>query len=131
MEILTDPNYFKNIYSRWKMNSNSFKFISVFENEKTIKGEPFALEVIYYDSLNKINEKNMPVIYASDFMLNRMAASKHIRIDATFIHPPNFLQILIILYIDIINNVRAGAFVFMNRNSQDFYERVFKSINIT
>ena len=111
------------------MNSNSFKFISVFENEKTINREPFLREVIFYDSLNNTNGKNIAVVYASDFMLNRMAASKHIHIDATFVHPPNFIQILIILYIDVINNIRApGAFIIMNRKTQDLYERVFKSI---
>lgn len=98
------------------MNSNSFKFISVFENEKTINGEPFLREVIFYDSLNNTNEKNIDVVYASDFMLNRMAASKHTHINATFVHPSNFIQIFIFLHIDI----RApGAFIIMNRKTQD------------
>lgn len=62
-------------------------------------------------------------------MLNRIAASKHINIDVTLVHPPYFIQILILLYIDIINNIRApGEFIIMNRKTQDLYERVFKSI---
>ena len=45
-EILADPNYLKNIYSR-KMNSNSFKFITLFEIDKTLNVEQFVREVIY------------------------------------------------------------------------------------
>ena len=64
-------------------------------------------------------------------MLNRIAASKHLHIDATFTHPSEFIQLLVILYIDIINNIRApGAFIIMNKKTQDLYERVFKSLNI-
>ena len=60
-------------------------------------------------------------------MLDRMATSKHIHIDATFIHPPDFLQV--ILYIYIINNFRApGAYIIMNKKNQELYERVFNSI---
>ena len=62
-------------------------------------------------------------------MFNRMNAAKHIHIDETYIHPPNFMYILIILYIDIINNIRApSALIIMNRKTQELYERIFKSI---
>lgn len=56
-----------------------------------INWESLVREVLYYDSLNNSNEKNIVVIYASDLMLNRITASKHIYIDLIFIHQQNFL----------------------------------------
>ena len=39
------------------------------------------------------------------------------------------MQILVILYIDVINNVRdLATFVIMNRKPQELYERIFISI---
>lgn len=60
--------------------------------------------------------------------MNRITSSKHKHIDATFVHPLNFIQFLIILYIDIINIIKPpGVFAFMNTKTQDLYERVFSS----
>lgn len=53
------------------MNRHSFKFISIFE-DKTINGEPFIREVIYYDSLEYSNKKSIAFIYASDFLLKNV-----------------------------------------------------------
>ena len=129
-DLLTDTNFLKNIHTRWKNHNNSFKFTTVFENNTISNTEPYMREIIYYESLENNNKgKNIAIIFTSDFMLNRIAASKHLHIDATFIHPPEFMQILVILYIDIINNIIApGAFIIMNKKTQDLYERVFKSI---
>ena len=129
-DLLTDPNFLKNIHTRWKNHNNSFKFTTAFENNTTSNGELYIREIFYYDSLENNNKgKNIAIIFTSDFMLDRIEASKHLHIDATFTHPPEFNQILVILYIDIINNIRApGAFIIMNKKTQDLYERVFKSI---
>ena len=89
--------YLKNIHSRLKNSNNAFKFTSVLENNKTIDNEPFEREVIYYKSFDNSRDINIAITFESDFMLNRMAADKHIHIDPTFIHFPNFMQILVIL----------------------------------
>ena len=52
----------------------------------------------------------------------RLKASKHIFIDGTFHHPPDFYQMLIIMYKDIITDLKIPAlYILLN-------EIVFQSI---
>ena len=59
----------------------------------------------------------------------RLKASKHIFIDGTFHHPPGFYQMLIIMYKDIITDLKIPAlYILLNSKRQILFEIVFQSV---
>ena len=59
----------------------------------------------------------------------RLKASKHIFIDDTFHHPPCFYQMLIIMYKDIITDLKIPAlYILLNSKKEILYEIVFQSV---
>ena len=59
----------------------------------------------------------------------RLKASKHIFIDGTFHHPPDFYQMLIIMYKDIITDLKIPAlYILLNSKREILYEIVFQSV---
>ena len=59
----------------------------------------------------------------------RLKASKHIFIDGTFHHPPDFYQMLIIMYKDIITDLKIPAlYILLNSKREILYEMVFKNV---
>ena len=59
----------------------------------------------------------------------RIKVSKNIFIDATFHHPPDFYQLLIIMYKDIITGLKIpGIYVLMNSKKEILYHYIFESI---
>ena len=51
-------------------------------------------------------------------------------IDGTFHHPPDFEQLLILMYKDYITSEKiVGMYILMNRRSENIYDEVFISIN--
>lgn len=100
-EIHNNPNYLKNLFYPWKRNCVKFKFYSIYENTFTKNNLPFLPYVNYSDGLSeKELMYNITIIYASDFHLKRLAESKNLFLDCTYIHPPEFYQLLILMYLD-------------------------------
>ena len=59
----------------------------------------------------------------------RLKASKHLFIDGTFHHPPDFYQMLIIMYKDIITGLKIpGLYILLNSKREILYKIVFESI---
>ena len=59
----------------------------------------------------------------------RIKVSKNIFIDSTFHHPPEFYQLMIIMYKDIITGLKIpGIYVLMNSKKEILYQYVFESI---
>ena len=59
----------------------------------------------------------------------RIKVSKNIFIDPTFHHPPEFYQLMIIMYKDIITGLKIpGIYVLMNSKKEILYQYVFESI---
>ena len=62
--------------------------------------------------------------------INRMRKSKNFFIDGTFHHPPGFTQMLIIMYKDILTNLKiSGFYCLLNSKKEILYNLVLKSIN--
>ena len=60
---------------------------------------------------------------------NILKVSKNLFIDATFHHPKEFYQLLIIMYIDIITNLKIPAFyILMNNKTEILYNYIFESL---
>ena len=101
-----------------------FKFYSVFENNKTKNDKIFLRNVIFNDDIEDqgINY-NISIIYVSDFHLRRAAESNNLFIDSTFIHPPEFTQLLVIMYLDLIDFIYVpGVSTIMNSKNEKIYE---------
>ena len=80
-----------------------------------------------YDIKTKKYYEHIHFIYAPDFFINRIKDSKHIYIDATFVVPQEFLQILILLfYDDKLCKRYPGAYMVMNNKKETFYITVLK-----
>ena len=61
--------------------------------------------------------------------INRMRKSKNFFIDGTFHQPPEFSQMLIIMYKDIITNIKIpGFYCLLNSKKEILYNYVFESI---
>ena len=58
-----------------------------------------------------------------------MRISNHYFIDATFHHPPEFNQLLIIMYIDQITQLKIPAlYILMNSKYEKLYDYIFESV---
>ena len=59
--------------------------------------------------------------------INRMRKSKNFFIDVTFHHPPEFSQMLIIMYKDIINtNLKIPGFYYLLNSKKKYYVIMLK-----
>ena len=84
---------------------------------------------ILIETKNK-NYKNLEyIIWANDENLQRIRKSFHLYIDETFHHPKDFKQMIIIMYKDIIIDLKIhDIYILINGKSQKFYQIVFSSI---
>ena len=99
-------------------------------NAKTTDNNLFFRELIYFQD-NSDDSKNIliGIIYATNKNINRLAAAEHWYLDGTFIHPPGFRQILLIMYLDIITNKRIpGFYCLLNSKKEILYSKVLDSI---
>ena len=72
-------------------------------------------QIITYDKKVLIRKT---IIFFSDFYIKRLASSKHLLIDTTFIFPKNFMQTIIIMYFDeIIEIIIPGIYVAINNKT--------------
>ena len=125
-------NFLSNIITRWKLKTNRFKKTSVLEHPNDYKNRVILRE---YRTLN-LNIKNKKtsqpieyIIWANDENLKRIRISNHLFIDATFHHPPEFSQLLIIMYRDRVTELNIpGIYILMNKKEQIHYDIIFSSI---
>ena len=81
---------------------------------------------------NEFNNKNNLleyIIWGNIENIMRLKASKNLFIDGTFHHPPDFYQMLIIMYKDIITGLKIpGLYILLNSKREILYEIVFENI---
>ena len=69
------------------------------------------------------------IIWGNGENIMRLKVSKNLFIDATFHHPPEFQQLLIIMYKDIITSLKiTGIYILMNSKEEYLYDLVFHSL---
>ena len=126
-------NYYSNLYYGWRKTSNNFKKYSIFDNQLTKEGTQFLKDycsTMLYNKSNNTQFEHEHVIYISDYFIKKLNNSSHYYIDGTFIHPPDFKQLIVILYYDeIINKRMAGMFALINNKKENGYLHLFKRIN--
>ena len=69
------------------------------------------------------------IIWANEENIKRIRKAKYFYIDGTFHHPPEFKQLLIIMYKDIITNLKIpGIYILLNGKNKELYDLTFDSI---
>jgi len=102
-----NDNMLSNIISKWKAMSENFKNTTVLKNKYDKEGRLILREFrsIYIPGEEK--KKGMfldYIIWANDENINRIQKAEHIFIDGKFHHPPDYKQLLIIMYKDLITD---------------------------
>ena len=125
-------NTFKNIYYNWRKGNVIFKKYSIFEYNKTLNGMDFLKDYQFTHLYNKSGKSKFiheHAIFCSDYFIKRLRSAKHWYIDCTFIVPPNFKQLLVIMYRDEISGIRyPGLFGLINNKKKEGYLCMFKKI---
>ena len=104
-----DNNFISNIITKWKLKTNRFKKISVLDNPKDYNNRLILTEyrTIYtQEEKKKEPQKIEYIIWANEENLRRIRISNHYFIDSTFHHPVEYKQLLIIMYHDIVSNLK-------------------------
>ena len=127
-----DNNFLSNIINKWKNNTYRFKKESILYDTKDYENRLILREYRIIPQESKSNNKNNfleYIIWGNSENIMRLKASKNLFIDGTFHHPPDFYQMLIIMYKDIITGLKIPAlYVLLNSKREILYEIVFESI---
>ena len=112
-------NLLSNIISKWKIKTNKFTKYSIFDNKYDYQNQLILREyrVIYSPHKHKKNLFNEYIIWGNNENIKRFRKTKNIFIDGTFHHPPGFLQMIIIMYKDIITDLKIPGFYILSFNS--------------
>ena len=128
-------NTIKNFYYRWKKNSLIFTKYSLLENIKAFDNKIFLRDYsncFLYDNSEKKLYNHERMIFTSPFQINKIINSPHLYFVGTFVFPPGFMQMIIILYYDNEIKKRApDAYILLNNKKEKSYIKVlrnFKSI---
>ena len=127
-------NYtFKNIYYTWRKNSLSFNKYSALEYPNTKENTPFLRDYSYitlYNASGKSLFIHEHFIFISNYFIKKLNQAEHLYIDGTFIFPPGFIQLIVILYRDDNSGVRyPGLFALINNKKFEGYKYLFEKIN--
>ena len=127
-----NDNFLSNIITKWKNNSIKFKKESILYNIKDNENRLLMREYRLIPIEETSKEKNICheyIIWGNAENIMRIKASKNLFLDSTFHHPPDFYQLLIIMYKDIITGLKIpGLYVLMNSKKEILYQYVFESI---
>ena len=104
----------------------------MFINNKDSKNNNILRKYSYFlsetdkKSQRKISEY---AIWSNDFLIAHMRESKYYFIDGTWYKPPGMVQILIILFLDCISNLKIpDMFIVTSSKTQNMHTKVFKSV---
>ena len=125
-------NTIKNIIGRWKSNSLRFTKYNALENRYNKNNELILWE--YNNRAIFTSNKKNPIpseyyIWTTNQIISRMRISKHWFVDATFHHPIEYAQLLIIIFKDIVTSeYLPGFYILMSNKTEILYDMIFKSI---
>ena len=104
-----NTNFLSNIITKWRNSTNRFNKSTVWDNKYDYQNRLILRDYrsIYAESAphNKIKCFEY-IIWANDENIKRIRKSKHYYLDGTFHHPKEFKQLLILMYKDIITDLK-------------------------
>ena len=125
-------NLLSNIITKWKNNTYRFKKECIiydtrdYENRLILRD--FRFIPLENDSKSKINSLEY-IIWGNAENIMRLKVTKNLFIDGTFHHPPGYYQLLIIMYKDIITDLKIpGLYILLNSKKEILYDLVFESL---
>ena len=125
-------NTLKNIYYNWRKKSMTYTKFYAFNNNLCKNQKVFLKEyrnLYLYKSNGKKQFNHEHFIFCPDFFINELNKSEHWYINATFIYPFGFKELIVILYIDKDTNKRfPGMFILTNNKHFEGYNLIFGSV---
>ena len=129
--LLLKPNTIKNIIGNWKSNSLLFAKFNAIINQYNKQGELILWE--HTNTIIYLSNKKNPIpseyyIWSCNAMISRVRVSNHYFVDATFHHPKDFTELMIIFKDIIINEYLSGFYILLSNKSEMLYDLAFKSL---
>ena len=127
-----NTNFLSNIITKWRNSTNRFNKSTVWDNKYDYQKRLILRDyrTIYEESTPNNKLKCLEyIIWANDENIKRIRKAKHYYLDGTFHHPKEFKQLLILMYKDIITDLKIpGIYILLNGKSQILYEQAFGSL---
>ena len=127
-----NDNMLSNIIFKWNALSENFKNTTVLKNKYDKYGRLILKEFRSIYILGEEKKKGMfldYIILANDENINRIQKAEHIFIDGKFNHPSHYKQLFIIMYKDLIIELKIPAFyILINGKKKIFYDYIFQSV---
>ena len=123
LENIISKTFYSNTYYGWRNKCTLFKWTTIFDRNKTLHNKIYLrnFTMKYINIKNKL-KYHSHIIYCSTFHIKNMRNSKHFYIDATFINPKEYSEVIIILYLSHISNLKIpGAFILINSKNEIAY----------
>ena len=102
------------------------------ENIKTFDNKIFLRDYsncFLYDNSGKKLYNHERMIFTSPFQINKIINSPHLYFVGTFVFPPDFIQMIIILYYDNEIKKRApDAYILLNNKKEKSYIKVLRNV---
>ena len=122
----------KNYINEWKKNNKRFSKYSILEYPSDGHSKILLRKYVYeFVELPEKKDRNLIeyAIWCNDINIERMRESEHWMMDATFHHPKEFIQMLIIIYIDPLTKENIpGMYILMNSKNNEIYESFFLDV---
>ena len=127
-----NTNFLSNIITKWRNSTSRFNKSTVWDNKYDYQNRLILRDyrTIYAESAPHNKNKCFEyIIWANDENIKRIRKSKHYYLDGTFHHPSEFKQLLILMYKDIITDLKIpGIYILLNGKSQILYDEAFGSL---
>ena len=124
--FLLNDNLLSNIITNWRKNSDRFTKACIFKNKFGYQNRMILRDYRINPIIEnkKISTSNYEyIIWGNNENIIRMRQSKNYFIDGTFHHPPDFTQLLIIMYKDIISGIKiTGLYILLNSKKEEIYK---------
>ena len=126
-------NMLSNIITKWKTTSNRFNKKTIWDNIYDKQNRLILRDCRTLYKIKNINNNklicNEYVVWVNEENIKRMRKANHYYIDCTFHHPKEYKQLLIVMYKDIITEIKIpGIYALLNNKTEELYNLVFDSI---
>ena len=121
-----------NLITNWKNKSLRFSkagaLLDIKDYENRLILRDFR-NIPIETSNNTKHKSSKYIIWCNGENIKRLRVSKNLFVDSTFHHPPEYHQLLVIMYKDIVTSLKIpGIYILMNSKEEYLYDLVFQSI---
>lgn len=119
------------LINNFKKNSYKFTKEYMFIQNKDKEGNFILRDYSFFliDSGKKSKLSGEYAIWTNEFMIAHMRVSPYYFIDGTWYKPPGMVQILIIMFKEIITGLKIpGIYIVTNLKNEEMYNKIFTSV---